>query len=80
MHKRKAITDASTSLKEASSQLASQVQRSKAEWDQLIEAREAGWRLVPSGVRPGIEVSLVGKGAERAAKEVGIAFAPVEGQ
>ncbi|WAR61298.1 hypothetical protein PtB15_13B554 [Puccinia triticina] len=78
MRKQKAAKNASSLLKRAAAGIAREAKRSQNEWDTLLKLREAGWNLRPKGARPGAELSLMGRGAERAAKEIGIAYATTE--
>ncbi|EFP78606.2 uncharacterized protein PGTG_04562 [Puccinia graminis f. sp. tritici CRL 75-36-700-3] len=78
MRKRKAAQNASCLLKRAASELGREAKRSQNEWDTLLKLREAGWNMRPKGAKPGVDMSLMGRGAERAAKEIGIAYATTE--
>jgi hypothetical protein len=79
MRKRKAAQNASCLLKRTAGELAREAKRSQNEWDTLLKLREQGWNMRPKGAKPGADMSLMGKGAERAAKEIGIAYATTEG-
>ncbi|KAG0149049.1 hypothetical protein CROQUDRAFT_131568 [Cronartium quercuum f. sp. fusiforme G11] len=79
MRKQKTTKDVSNMMKKASAELGKEVNRSREQWNALLELREAGWNMRPKGVKMGVDVSLMGKGSERAAKEVGIAYANPEG-
>ncbi|KAH9819627.1 subunit 17 of mediator complex-domain-containing protein [Melampsora americana] len=78
MRKQKTTKNVSDVLRQASEELGKEVGRSQDQWNALLELREAGWDMRPKGVKAGVDVSLIGKGAERAAKEVGIVFANPE--
>ncbi|KAI9621417.1 hypothetical protein H4Q26_015717 [Puccinia striiformis f. sp. tritici PST-130] len=78
MRKRKATQNASELLKQAALELGKESKRSQSEWDTLLKLREAGWNMRPKGAKPGSDISLMGRGAERAAKEIGIAYATTE--
>ncbi|PLW33154.1 hypothetical protein PCANC_11101 [Puccinia coronata f. sp. avenae] len=78
MRKRKAAQNASCLLKRTAGELAREAKRSQNEWDTLLKLREQGWNMRPKGAKPGADMSLMGKGAERAAKEIGIAYATTE--
>lgn len=78
MRKRKATQNASRLLQRAAGELAREAKRSHNEWDTLLTLREAGWNMRPKGAKPGADMSLMGRGAERAAKEIGIAYATTE--
>ncbi|EGG07933.1 uncharacterized protein MELLADRAFT_116144 [Melampsora larici-populina 98AG31] len=78
MRKQKTTKNVSNVLRNASEELGKQVERSQDQWNALLELREEGWDMRPKGVKAGVDVSLIGKGAERAAKEVGIVFANPE--
>lgn len=79
MRKQQSTTNASAVLKQASLELGKEVSRSRDQWNVLLELRESGWNMRPKGVKAGVDVSLMGKGAERSAKEIGIMFSSPEG-
>ncbi|MBW0499923.1 hypothetical protein O181_039638 [Austropuccinia psidii MF-1] len=78
MRKQQATQNAANVLKRAATELSEEAKRSQQQWDTLLNLREAGWNMRPKGVKPGTDVSLMSKGAERAAREIGIAFATTE--
>lgn len=78
MRKRKAAQNASAILKRVAGELGREAKRSQNQWDTLLQLREAGWNMRPKGVKPGADTSLMGRGAERCAREIGIAYASTE--
>lgn len=79
MRKQKTTNSVSEMMSQASAELGKEVARSRERWNALLELRKDGWTMRPKGVGAGVDVSLMGKGAERAAKDVGVAFANPEG-
>ncbi|KAI8442912.1 subunit 17 of mediator complex-domain-containing protein [Phakopsora pachyrhizi] len=78
MRKQKATQDAAKLLKRTAKELGLEAHRSQEQWNALLRLRDASWNLRPRGAKPGSDLSLIGKGSERAAREIGIAFSTTE--